>query len=584
MKKLLAIVTVIAMLASMLTFGVSAGGDAVEVADATNFAEIFSAGLQTAPSNYVLTDDIVLTPDKDNHYFKIMEGSTFDGNGHTITIEKDTLNGLFEILPDADTENVAKTTFKNINIGTATAPEQVGMGVFLRIEDDNGSVLGINKYIDVEWNNINVYVKFKAETNNNHGAFISNNAWGDHVFKNCYVNVTSDDTATAYGSSVGGFIGRCKGGTYTFTDCVVEGTISANATAGGFIAKCAGEGAPVATFNNCVNKANITTVANGTIAGFVANFDQAGTSVTVNNCVNYGFLGNSTTGNKVAGILGDGGQNGTAVLTNSMNVGTITSAGNANAAGIIFKANSTIDGCVNIGDIYGNVWGSGSLAGGIVTGGAVASMTNCYSFGQIYKVNATPQPTLMSYVLTAKSGGATVTTASGNKYIAYNNVTDPIDTSAATVASVDAAIAELEKTAFGNLDFTNNAGKIEVVDRGAVAVVGAQMNEAKNAIRVVGVIDSLNYASAGFKYVINSTQTGTASFSGVYGSVCAESATSDVTTITSAQLGGRYVTALVIKGVAAGDVITITAVAGSQEYNTITFTVGAGGTLSAVNA
>ncbi len=576
MKKFLAILTVLTLLCSMMTFGVSA--EDVVTITAENFATEFSAEKATSAKVYKLDDDITVSHQEDNNYFQIFEGSTFDGCGHTITITRTTINGLFTIAQDSDYTTNQKTTFKNINVGTANAPQQVGHGVFLRTEDDTLNsdntieTYGANKYVDVTWDNINVYVAFKAETNNNHGAFISNNAWGTHEFNNCHVNVTSESTTTAYGSSVGAFIGRCKGGSFTFNNCIADGVISANATAGGFIAKCAGDGSPVATFNNCVNKANVSTIASGTVAGFVGNFNQSGTSVTVANCINYGTIGNTTYGNKVAGIIADGGTNATAIIRNTLNAGNVYSMGSGgNASGIIFKAKSiTIEGCANIGTLTGNVWSNGAngLIANLVVGGTISSITNSYGFGKVCDTDSD----VVSYILVSKSGSAalaTENTLSGNRYLSGGAVAEATDTNAQTV-DANGAIELLKASAFKYLNFTNDNGTIKVstVDNG---LVGAQLGSNDTAVRILGVVDSLDYAGVGFKVSVTNGGNTILAETEFYCTTVYSSVIADGETIHSSQLGGTYIVALTLNDIQAGDIITVSALTGNTPTTYFTY-------------
>ncbi len=610
MKKFIALVTVFAMLASMMTFlatGVTAAddvpADAITIGNASDFASIFSAADQKTPRYYVLTANIDLKEidafhtDPGTHYFKMMEGSTLDGNGYTITANNANLSGMFEILQDADTATNAKTTFKNINFGSADAYEPIRMGVFLfsqKVDEENGIFEEdtYNLNLNVDFENIKVYAQFKNANTFNNGVMLCGDTHGTYSFNNCHVYVSVADATQGYGNQTGGFIGRLNNGSASFNECSVNGTIVANNSAAGFIGKCQG----AVSFTDCVNNADVhdLSASSGISAGYIADCNASGVVIKIENCVNNGDIG-SATGNKAGGFVGDGRGSGTANVTikNALNTGTVMSADGKNAAGIVFKvATATLENCINIGALVGNVWGGGSTVGGIATGGTdKLNMTNCYSFGPIYKITeyGTDAEKIWGYAPIAASGGAKIGTMSGNKYIAFTPAegtsgaaVEKLDTSATTVATLAEAIELLEATSFGaTMNFVTNGDAI-VVEK--VALEGIQMNKDKDAIRLLAAINSLDYATAGFEYSIkiNGKEepfAGTKAVTKAYGSVLA-STEEGYETITADDLGGNYIVALVIKNVQAGDVITITLVAGETRSNTVTITVGENGQLS----
>ena len=114
-----------------------------------------------------------------------------------------------------------------------------------------------------------------------------------------------------------GLFGYVKGG--TIKNLTVDGTVSTSTSSSAYAAGIVGYGSPV-TMENCVNRADVTATANGSVAGVVACTGSTGSSI--NGCSNQGEIcGN---GGYIGGIVGSGSSSGT-TIKNCLNSGSITS-------------------------------------------------------------------------------------------------------------------------------------------------------------------------------------------------------------------------------------------------------------------
>lgn len=107
----------------------------------------------------------------------------------------------------------------------------------------------------------NVYLKDITVTGGHRIAPFFGGVYGGTVtFENVYVKGTVSSTASSTGQESGGFVGRVQSSTVNFKNCVFEGTVTNNAGAGAFVG-CLMDSAATVNFENCLNLATNNMVA-----------------------------------------------------------------------------------------------------------------------------------------------------------------------------------------------------------------------------------------------------------------------------------------------------------------------------------
>lgn len=174
----------------------------------------------------------------------------------------------------------------------------------------------------------------------------------------------------------------------------VEGTINATTSN---VAGIAGQ-AYNATFENCINKADVTGASGKNTFGGVVGHGMKGTTaasnLTLTNCGNEGDIKAVSTG-PVGGVIG-GRVYGNAMLENCYNTGTITGMTTGTAgtpAGLISycdstKGNNYVKNCYNTGAILGTTGYAGGLVGYVV--GTSNNLENCFNAGSVTSTGKTP--------------------------------------------------------------------------------------------------------------------------------------------------------------------------------------------------
>ncbi len=673
MKKILALVLTLAMLASMVTLGVWAEGTEddswaridgehtynegiykelqefttpTDIATVEQFFNAFGADAQRG--YFRLTADLdfsnYMTQLKDK-VFKIAEGSVLNGCGHTlygidISTGESSVAGLFDVKQADDAELVRYVYLWDMNVGTADNPVKTKLGVLFGDANANCNYM-------VQFDTVNVYADFSGVTSSaNAAAFISGKATGNYIIYNC----TSTNLNSAAASTHGGFISRNQA-TVHFRDCISYGTVKSSGNVGGFIGKnesttdnsgevvfenCTNEAVVVGTstnsgngiggfiglsasskkvtFERCVNLGSINSSVrcgglvgyhqtaaslsfdkctnNGNVidtgsannqnshqGGFVGYVKTANSSVTINDstnnanadgykaggfigttenaitvtltsCVNTGTIG-ATTSNQVAGMI-VGGNDVTVTIKNSLNTGEIVSG--EWAIGLMFKGttSSTISNSSNVAVLSGNGGHAIEIVGDVTVG-----LTAVYAFGKT-TANVFSNHGYSDDAIDDDSKCLTSTQNAPNK---------------SHLNTVDEAI-DLLKTRYSDalVKFTKNDDNTISATVHSYCVVGGQMNTAGDTARIIGVVDSLNYESVGFKYSIVDKAGATIvpetvyHVKNVYSSVLAMDAEDEVIEVTA--LGGTYLYALKLKGVLEGDKITVTAVRSNEEQGT----------------
>ena len=280
MKKIVSIILVCMMFATLLPMGIFADAGVVEIASAEDFAKI----ADNLGGSYKLTADITITTPLSYKNEGAWFTGTFDGDGHTITINF------------ADTE-AARTglfcsaggcTIKNLTVtGTLTSTGNSCSGLIGTLKGD-GQVTIDNVTVDIDVPAV--------DADNGQGGFI-----GCAEDDNAKITITnSTNKGDIAGNRAGGFIGnvQSKGSVVVLENCVNEGTVECTNQysdyrgAGGFIGVALNGDNTSVTLKNCTNK--------GTV---IASYTAANAFVGHNNAAAYDTTGSTNTGKVISGGL-----------------------------------------------------------------------------------------------------------------------------------------------------------------------------------------------------------------------------------------------------------------------------------------
>ena len=193
---------------------------------------------------------------------------TFDGQGHTITIDWNGYGGgyfaLFPFVTDA--------TIKNLRVTGQMTSDSEPLGVFALNADGNTTFSGCVS--DVKITNGNTNSSYCAA-----GMVLSAYSKGKITFKDCIVSGDLNGTTDNSRQGMGGFVcGQADDATCTFDNCLYTGTNNAK---GGYAF------APKPTLNNCyyvnafANVQGTPTTAEQLASGYVAWMLQSGRAENV---------------------------------------------------------------------------------------------------------------------------------------------------------------------------------------------------------------------------------------------------------------------------------------------------------------
>jgi len=193
---------------------------------------------------------------------------TFDGQGHTITIDWNVYGGgyfaLFPFVTDA--------TIKNLRVTGQMTSDSEPLGVFALNADGNTTFSGCVS--DVKITNGNTNSSYCAA-----GMVLSAYSKGKITFKDCIVSGDLNGTTDNSRQGMGGFVcGQADDATCTFDNCLYTGTNNAK---GGYAF------APKPTLNNCyyvnafANVQGTPTTAEQLASGYVAWMLQSGRAENV---------------------------------------------------------------------------------------------------------------------------------------------------------------------------------------------------------------------------------------------------------------------------------------------------------------
>lgn len=371
MKKTLALIMAICMIAALCSFSAAAAPEGTAITSAAEFAAMEPAG------TYYLANDITIA----EPYTQAFTG-TIDGNGKTVTISVPMFVNFGGKIKDLTIE------------GSVTA---LAADAELPALAENGARGGIACY-----SNCGTDVVFENIVNNASIAAIGNLASDDCAggllgkFDNAegtvkFINCENNGVITGM-NQIGGVVGWVKNAaSVTYENCTNNGEIKenvANAYSGGIVCR---SDALLNTFIGCVNTAKVSSGKDQT-GGLLAYASKG--SFVFENCVNKGEI--APTKGKAAGIAGninsndaDGEKGYYVTFKDCANYGKITAAGTggygAGIVGAVQKTlNFTISNCVNYGEVYGT-----HDAGGIVahTTQAIMKVSYCENFGNVTATN-----------------------------------------------------------------------------------------------------------------------------------------------------------------------------------------------------
>lgn len=397
MKKLISILLVLAMGASLFVIGAAAATpEGTAITDAAGFAAMADGG------KYYLANDLTLT----ETYAATFNG-TLDGNGKTVTISAP----IFSVLGDA--------TIKNLSI--AGAVEGTDDDIAALAVKANGTVIIDNCVNDATVKNTGA----DADA----GAFIA------FVDKATDTNITltnSINNATIHaGNRGGGLLGCINSRVVTIDGCVNNGKVtSGDNYSAGIISRFGDftKGAEdcdtyVLTIKNCINNGDIE--AGGSRSGGIISYFMGG-SMLIDRCTNTGYIKCVKSGKAwdAAGIFASMSSNyvesnyfiGDLIISNCINTGDIESSGDSGGIATNFGAEGPAEGsnyiiknCIN----YGDILDAKDYAAGISAyfwGGTVGNtIDSCINYGKIKNTGSGDGDNTAAIVAYVNSGTFNVT-------------------------------------------------------------------------------------------------------------------------------------------------------------------------------
>ena len=311
---------------------------------------------------------------------------TFDGNGHTVTLNISATTSYVGLVCC-----LGAGTVKNVTVGGTIATTMYSAGGIA------GYVIGGAATIENCVNNASVSAQYYV------GGMIANStsSAAGTVIKGCVNNGTLTSTGTngyvggiagnAYAdiqnctnkadiTSPKGYIGGIVGYSYgNISGCVNEGAITAGATyAAGIAGYSSGSATVPASITNCVNKGSIT--GTGYVVGIVGySKGVAAAYNSVTNCMNYGNI--TSTGSVNAGIAGYVTYSSVTNCGNEGNVTTTSATALHYAGGIVCQ----VAGYGSLSDSYNTGDVTGQSVGGVCawTTATTSKISNCYNTGDV---------------------------------------------------------------------------------------------------------------------------------------------------------------------------------------------------------
>ena len=382
----------------------------------------------------------------------------------------------------------------------------------------------------------------------------------------------SGEINSSNNGSVGGMIGNVWGSSNWIGDfvcklenCINNGAITGTANTGGLVGDIninkTNSNSHV-TIKDCVNTADITGSA-GNSGGIMGRWIVCGSNgytqvLKAENCVNLGDL--KGTGDLKGGFAGHF-ENWTASTTISyfLNMGNINGAGGS-AAGVLAQGNissTTLEYCVNLGKItdvktdgagiYAHIqndrsWIRNNISAGDITGSADSKL---------------------GYILSHKEPNKTINQQDDNRYMEIKNFNQSSDDCSATALKSWSELAALLNENYGshwNAYFVVNEANdgLEMIQ--LPTFVGVQQSAQKDgtySIRLVAVIDILDYSKVGFKIKLDERTAKNINCTTVYDKLLATGENNEMIEYTAAELGGKYIFALTVTGLKTNEKYTL---------------------------
>ena len=331
MKKLLSVLLVLAMVASLFVIVPTADTAATEIATEEDLLKFIEDVNEDGEGDmyYVLTADITLTQVwEEVEWF----AGVLDGNGHKITLTQPMADSMFDMLDL--TAIIKNLTIDGINLSG-------NKEIYGFCNENNGQIW------DVNFTNVTL-VSESTDVG------LINKNQEDGVIS----RVTATVNITGKGDRAAGLAVRNYG---VIRYCTMYGTIKSNYHVGGFSSD-----AKAATFEGCINYATIIATCSRAAGISATNRDNT----TFKNCINYGTL--------LAWRVNDASKK---TDTKLSGMGTWN---NKNDGGVV------AENCLNVGLLVGN---EGSTCIGAMSaetnvgssnpGTAVTTFTNCYTLAGV---------------------------------------------------------------------------------------------------------------------------------------------------------------------------------------------------------
>ena len=425
---------------------------------------------------------------------------TFDGQGHTISNFKYTAaSGRLGLLFFA-----AGATIQNLKLDSTCCFTMTGASA-----DGVSSVVGMVSTVGgvvrpTTVKNISSAATVIAATSQKVAGIVGYKAGAQGLnVENCeYISTATVNVK----QSSGGILGFSEHeGAISIQNC--KNTTSFAATNTDVAGMIGLSNAPISVIENCVNTGTMTSTHQS--AGIIGKYAY-NAAFTISNCINEGTIGTAATSEFCGGILGQNSSTAAITIINCTNNGVVQGKNYLGGiAGWFAKSGSSINGCSN----YGAITASNAFVGGILGGsGAVATVNNCANYKKVTLNHAT---------------NTSIGDITGREDASYVTVTN--------------SPARAWTRAIQKGEAYNKQGDTEHVYQD---------------IRVIGIIDSLNYEKVGFEIVAKdkngeTVQTINLDCNYVYESLVAVTdGVEDTITANDDRKGGYYF-AVVIQGVPA---------------------------------
>lgn len=259
------------MPAAVTLTGSGTKDDPYQIGSAEDFAAIT---WQNSSGYFKLTDNITVTKPCDDTF-----KGTFDGDGHTVTLQLDVTSGNAGLFAKTGSGAVIKNVIVDATVTSS---------VYSYTSQYYG-VAGLVGYVDgkttIDHCGVTGTVK-GTSTSSSYAAYIGGliGVISDKCeITNSYVSATVENTNKNKGSYTGGFLGRTSG-TYTLsvTDCYASGDVTAaGGRAGGFTGYVYCSNSNKHTYKNCYAAGTVKASAGN---GFGFAYSYASTGYSFTNC------------------------------------------------------------------------------------------------------------------------------------------------------------------------------------------------------------------------------------------------------------------------------------------------------------